>query len=167
MILKKFNCDKSEGTMQIKFSKAEVGIKGILAECDYQMINEDDYKISIYLGVDFSEIFEPYKEIRIKSIYSNLDKEVKKYFQSELEKGTSVEIVNFIKNIVKPICIESYNCVGKIYKIVDLKGNSYHIEEYNDYIDCYIENKENRQYVKRFDNKNDVCKFISDLCGYV
>lgn len=141
MIAKKYYCDKEQGNIEVTFSKAELGRTGIIAQCDYRRICNNNYDITISLGVEGYEYFSVYKEINIINKYSELKNELINWLKNQLIEETRDEMNDFIKNVVKPITIISSEEIGRIYEVVDIENKVFKVEVYSDRTDYYLESK--------------------------
>lgn len=167
MVAKKYYCDKEQGNIEIKFSKAELGRGGIIALCDYEKTDSGKYEVTMDIGVEGYEILKPYKSFCITSTYSNLKDNLINYIKNDLNMGTSEKILAFIDNNVRPVYIKSAEEIGTIYKVEDLTGRCFHINVYSERTDYYLESTNNTKKEKVFtvykkQELGEICRFISD-----
>lgn len=166
MTTKKYYADKEEGTIEVKFSKAEMGKQGIMAVCDYVVGENGTYEVVMSLGVDYYEGFSPYRTINIDCNYSDLKNKLVEYWKNELESGAANKMIDFIDRVVRPTSIKSIEEVATLYKVTDLKDNVYIAEVYENKTVYYIEKKGKRQYIASFDKRQsevDICRYVSDI----
>lgn len=167
MIAKKYYCNSREGTIEVKFSKAELGRTGVMAECDYTCIANNNYNVKINLGVDGYELFSEYKEIYLICKSSELKDQLINWFKKQLKEDAVNNMKNFIDNVVRPIYVRSSEEVGKIYEVVDIENKRFHVEVYTDKTDYYLESDNGLERKKVFTvNKNqslsEINRCISD-----
>ncbi|MBD5508807.1 MAG: hypothetical protein HDR05_12390 [Lachnospiraceae bacterium] len=167
MIAKKFYCDKEQGNIEIRYSKAEVGRTGIIAQCDYTLLSHARYCVIMSLGCEGYEKYVQYKTMYFTCNYSDLKKNLINCLKRDLLLGASAKINSFIDNVVKPVYIVSSEEVGTIFEVIDKNYNKFHVEVYNNRTEYYIEAEtgSGRKKIDTIDKSQGlggICRYISD-----
>lgn len=165
MILKKYNCDKNQGEIEVRFSKQEVSKEGAVALCDYIKKEDGVYEVNVFLGLITYEELKPYRTIQFTCNNGDLKENLCNWWKSELEAGAAMKIVDFINNVVKPTYIKDVAEILKVYRVELSTNKIFEVEIYPDktiYFDVGLFRTNVATYPERH-NQNDIVRSISDL----
>lgn len=162
MISKEYYCDNTEGCIQIRFSKQEMGRKNIVAECDYIKSQKDIYDVTIYVGILEYEKLEEYKALQFNCKRQNLKQVIVAYFKENLNQKAVAEILEIIDKKVKPTYIQSIDKIGEVVQCIGLNKKTYLICVLPDKTSIFLEGCRIKTVEKQLDYQ-EIAEIISGL----
>lgn len=163
MIAKTYNCKPDCGEIEISFSKQDLGIKDVIADCDYFKQLDGSYQVCIFLGLTTYEELKEYTVLTFICNYSELKEKIVSWWKNHLKEGAAENIVKFVQKFTYPVYVTEIAEICKIFQVTLSSNERYEVEVYKNktiYFDTCLE----RKYLFTFNESHSQGKISKVLC---
>lgn len=108
------SCDKSQGTIEITLSKREVQMENVVISADYELVAENKYKVTYFIGFTDYDIQKEIATNTVECLYSDLKYIVQDTIRAWMkDKKTRASMREELREMLKHLAL-SYRSIRMI-----------------------------------------------------